>query len=170
MRSGSEKIRGSRWCVFPTSVLVGLPDLTGRFSQPTNEWRRDTAALCPMPWCVLQPLFILSSALSSFFQYILSCFIAGSIPLLFLFVLVYIPSLPFCYAGFARFFTHRYQSSCITYASGLLCSQYPLFFSFLRFCCLWCEDIIMFSLYLSVKVDYRPNQRPVICTELTYSR
>jgi hypothetical protein len=30
----------------------------------------------------------------------------------------------------------------------------------------------MCSLYLSLKVDYRPNHRPVpvICTEMTYSR
>src|SRR6266436_6508391 len=34
--------------------------------------------------------------------------------------------------------------------------------------CLWCEDTIMFSLYLSLKVDYRRDHRPVICRELTY--
>src|SRR6266436_6773997 len=87
-----------------------------------------------MPWCVpfcLQPLFILF--IGTFLVLpIHSCFIAGSIPLLFLFVLVYIPliAILLCWLCATNSFTHRYQSSCITYASGLLCSQYPLFLFF----------------------------------------
>jgi hypothetical protein len=42
-----------------------------------------------------------------------------------------------------------------------------ILFSSLLFSCLCCEDmIIMFSLYLSLKVDYRPKQSLVICTKI----
>jgi hypothetical protein len=133
MRSGSEKIRGSRLvCGVCSDLRLGRPDLTHRFSQPANnEWHSGSVPHAMV--CAILPASVIYSILSSALFLVLpihSCFIAGFIPLLFLFVLVYIPSLPFCYAGFCAIsFTHRYQSSCITYASGLLCSQYPLLFA-----------------------------------------
>ena len=107
-----------------------------------------------------QPLFI--SFIGNFFFSldfpIHSCFIAGFIPLLFLFVLVYIPSLPFCYAGFARISSHIgtnphvLHTPRVYFAANILFS----FFSF-RFSCLCCEDIIMFSLYLSPESRLPPQ-------------
>jgi hypothetical protein len=112
-------------------LRVGRPDLTHRLSQPANnEWHSGTVPHAMV--CAILPATAIYSFIDTFLVFpIHSCFIAGFIPLLFLFVLVYIPSLPFCYAGFARLFTHRYQLSCISYVSGLLCSQYPLLFSLL---------------------------------------
>jgi|SRR6267154_5188005 len=130
MRSGSEKIRGSRCALCAPDLRVGRAELTHRFSQPANnEWHSDLAALCHMPWCVCpQPLFILSSTLSSFFQYILALSLDSSLCCSCLFWCIS----PHCHSvmlALRDFFTHRYQSSCISYVSGLLCSQYPLPFS-----------------------------------------
>lgn len=83
------------------SVLAGLTYHIASPSLRIKEWHCATCrGVCH--FC-LQPLFILFIGTFLVFP-IHSCFIAGFIPLLFLFVLVYIPSLPFCYAGFARVF------------------------------------------------------------------
>ena len=125
------------------NLRPGRPDLTHRFFQPANVMsgtatQRHCATCHGVCHFARNRYLFFSSALFLLVFPIHSCFIAGFIPLLFLFVLVYIPSLPFplCWLC-AISFTHRYQSSCISYASGLLCSQYPLFlffpFSFLFF-------------------------------------
>jgi hypothetical protein len=142
-------------------LRLGRSDLTHRFSQPANnEWHSG------MSWCVpfcQQPLFYsFIGTLLSIFP-IHSCFIAGFIPLLFLFVLVYIPSLPFCYAGFCANFHTSVPILMYFIRLGFILqpiSSFSFFFS-----CLCCEGmVIMLSLYLSPKVDYHPNYRPVICT------
>jgi hypothetical protein len=181
MRSGSEKIRGSRWCgvcVCAPDLRLGRPDLTHRFSQPANnEWLSGTAALCHhMSWCVPfcpQPLFILSSALFSFFQYILALSLDSSLCCSCLFWCIS----PRCHSVMPSLCAIFHTSVPILMYFIRLgftlqpISSFSFLLSFLFFSCLWFEDmVIMFSLYLSVKVDYHPNYRPVICTELTYSR
>ncbi|KAN0113915.1 hypothetical protein V8E52_007223 [Russula decolorans] len=128
-----------------------------------------TAALCHMPWCVPfcpQPLFIPSSTLSSFSQYILALSLDSSLccSCLFWCISPHCHSVMLALRDFSHIGTncHVFHTSRVYFAANIL-------FSF-PFSCLCCEDIIMFSLYLSVKVDYRPKHRPVICTELTYSR
>ena len=84
MRSGSEKIRGSRWCgVCASDLRLVRSDLTQRFSQPTptnNEWHSGTvphAVVCAIFAC--NRYLILSSALFSFFQYILALSLDSSL-------------------------------------------------------------------------------------------
>lgn len=153
--------------MLPT-LRLGRSDLTHRFSQPTNnEWHSGTVPHAVV--CAILPataIYFFSSALFSrfFSQYILALSLDSSLCCSCLFWCIS----PHCHSvilALRDFFTHRYQSSCITYASGFTLqpiSSSLSFFSLVSFC----EDmIIMFSLYLSLKVDYRPNQRPVICTK-----
>lgn len=126
---------GSAVCA--RNLRLARPDLTRRsLSIANNEWHSGTP--CHMLWCVpFAPatLFIPSSVLSLF-----SVYIPGFIPLLLWFGLVYIPSFPFCYAGFALSFTHRYHPH-VFHTSRVLLLQ-PIS------SCLFREDIIlMFSLY-----------------------
>ena len=131
-----------------------------------------TAAVCHMPWCVCHfacKRYLFYSFIGTFPRFtntfllyrwihpsaVLVCF--GVYPLI---------AILLCWL--LRDFFHT-SVPILMYYIRLGFTLQPISSS-LRFSCLCCEDIIMFSLYLSLKVDYRPNHRPVICTELTYSR
>jgi len=143
MRSGSEKIRdlGVRCVLRPPCWPA---ELTHRFSSlRTMSAQRLSGTVPHAMVCV--PATAIYSFIDTFLVFpIHSCFIAGFIPLLFLFVLVYIPSLPFCYAGFARFF--HTSVPIVMYFIRLGFTLQPISSSLL-FSCLCCEDIIMFSVY-----------------------
>lgn len=110
-------------------LRVGRPDLTHRFAQPANnEWHSGTVPHATV--CAILPATAIYSFIDTFLVFpIHSCFIVGFIPLLFLFVLVYIPSLPFCYAGFARLFSHIgtnrhvFHTSRVYFAANILFSS-----------------------------------------------
>lgn len=110
MRSGSEKIRGSRLvCGVCSDLRLGRPDLTHRFSQPANnEWHSGSVphAMVCVPFC-LQALFILffHRHFSSFYQYILALSLDSSLCCSCLFWCIS----PHCHSvmlAFARFLSH----------------------------------------------------------------
>lgn len=94
---------GSAVCV--RDLRIARPNLTYRPASITNnEWHSGTR--CPMLWCVPIACNAIYSFISTFLVFPYT-FLDSSLRLWF--GLVYIPSFPFCYAGSALSFTHRYH-------------------------------------------------------------
>lgn len=164
MRSGSEKIRGSRWCggcVCAPNLRVGRPDLTRRSCQPANnEWHSDAEALCPIVMvCAILPATAIYSFIDTFLVFpntfllyrwihpsaVLVCF--GVYPLIA--ILLYWLCAIFSHIGTNP---HVFHTSRVYFAANIL-------FSFLlSSLASGVKTFIMFSLYLFLKVDYRHNQ------------
>lgn len=94
-----------------------------------------TAAQCHMPWCVP---FLPATAIYSFIGTLLSLDFSNTFllyrwihPSAVLVCFGVYPLVAILLCRLLREFSHiGTKSSCISYASGLLCSQYPLFFFF----------------------------------------
>ena len=141
---------GSAVCV--RDLRIARPDLTHCSASITNnEWHSGTR--CRMLWCVpFAPatLFIPSSVLSLFFLYI-----PGFISAALVWFGVY-PLIPILLCWLCAIFHTSVSSSCISYVSGSISAANIL----LPFSAK--TSLLMFSLYLSMKVDYRLKHRPVI--------
>ena len=147
MRSGSEKIRGSR-CVLLT-LRLGRPDLTHRFSQPANnEWHSGTAAQCHTCHGVChlasnRYLFFHRHS-SRFFQYILALSLDSSSAVLVGFGVYSLVTILLCQLlrEFSHIGTnpHVFHTPRVYFAANIL-------FSFLLFSCLCCEDMVVIMFF-----------------------